>query len=189
LTDKEIRSCSQPVTTRAADAGGALTGYAAVFNSETVIAGLFREVIKPGAFADAVSRDDVRALYNHDPNFVLGRTTSGTLTLSEDETGLRYDVVPPDTTWANDLMVSVKRGDVSQSSFAFQVTEQRWIDASKRGELPTREILKVALFDVSPVTYPAYDATSESLDVQPYPSDAEWRRMDLRRRELSLRSV
>ena len=75
-------------------------GYAAVFNREAVIAGMFREQIAPGAFTDAIGRDDVRALFNHDANFVLGRTVSGTLRLSEDETGLRYDVTPPSTTWA-----------------------------------------------------------------------------------------
>ena len=73
-----------------------LTGYVATFNSETDIAGLFREVVRSGAFAAAIRRDDVRALYNHNPDQVLGRTRSGTLTLTEDEHGLRYDVILPD---------------------------------------------------------------------------------------------
>src|SRR4029453_7275669 len=73
-------------------AEGRLVGYAAVYSTPTVIAGMFREVIKPGAFTKAVGRDDVPALFNHDPNFVMGRTKAGTLTLTDDKFGLRYDV-------------------------------------------------------------------------------------------------
>ena len=128
-----------------------ITGYAAVFDRETDIAGLFREVIRPGAFSAAIGRDDVRALFNHDSNFVLGRTTSGTLRLSQDGTGLKYDISPPTVTWVTDLRESIKRGDVSQSSFAFRVHQERWVQA----ELPLGEVLEAEMFDVSPVTYPA----------------------------------
>jgi hypothetical protein len=138
-----------------------LSGYAAIFDTETVIAGLFREVIRPGAFAGAVGRDDVRALFNHDPNFVLGRTTSGTLVLAEDATGLSYTVTPPETTWAKDLVTSVSRGDVTQSSFAFRVVQEKWPTVA-RDAMALREILAVELFDVSPVTYPAYETTTVS---------------------------
>jgi hypothetical protein len=163
MSERETRTVSQPVEVRdLPDTGETrLSGYAAVFNAPTVIGGMFREVIKPGAFRSAVGRDDVRALYNHDPNFVLGRTIAGTLTIEEDAQGLRYDVAMPGTTWARDLMVSVKRGDISQSSFAFRVAKDTWPTVT-RGELPLREIEEVELFDVSPVTYPAYEATSVS---------------------------
>lgn len=138
-----------------------LVGYAAVFNREAVIAGLFRERIAPGAFTVAITDDDVRALFNHDPNFVLGRNTAGTLTLKEDDTGLRYEVDPPDTQWARDLMVSVQRGDVNQSSFGFQVVREEWKEPERNSkELPTRTILEARLYDVSPVTYPAYEETT-----------------------------
>lgn len=196
MQDREQRTISRGVEVRADDgAPKTLIGYAAIFGAETEIAGLFREVIKPGAFTAAVGRDDCRCLFNHDPNFVIGRTTSGTLTLSEDETGLRYTVTPPNTTWANDLMVSVARGDISQSSFAFRVTEEKWIDSGKRDVLPLREILSVDLFDVSPVAYPAYESTTVSaraqaaaaLHVPVVPFDADRRRMGIRRRELALR--
>jgi HK97 family phage prohead protease len=147
-------------------AGGApstISGYAAMFNEATVIAGMFREQIAPGAFADAVKSDDVRALYNHDPNIVLGRTKSGTLTLREDEKGLFYEVVPPNTQAANDLLESIKRGDIDGSSFGFTVDEESW-DQPERGtrDLPLRTIRKASLFDVSPVAFPAYEATSVS---------------------------
>ena len=156
-----------------------LSGYAAVFGSVTEIAGMFREQIAPGAFAKAAKEDDVRALFNHDANYVLGRTTSGTLRLVEDDKGLRYEADPPDTQWARDLMVSVARGDVSQSSFAFEVTDDEW-DYGKRGELPLRTIKAVRLHDVSPVTYPAYTATTvsarsmEAAKREAVPADETW---------------
>lgn len=157
----ERRIVSAPLEIRSAEAEPAkLVGYAAVFEREAVIAGLFRERIAPGAFSTAIKEDDVRALFNHDPNFVLGRTTAGTLELAQDDTGLRYEVDPPDTQWARDLMVSVQRGDVSQSSFGFQVVREEWTNPENRKELPTRTILEARLFDVSPVTYPAYEETT-----------------------------
>ena len=159
----ERRVVNLPVATRAEGEQVRLGGYASVFNTETTIAGLFRESIAPGAFAASATQDDVRALFNHDPNFVIGRTTSGTLTLREDETGLLYDVVPPDTTWARDLMVSVGRGDISQSSFAFGVEDEEWVRAERSGDLPLRVIRRAKLYDVSPVTYPAYESTTTAV--------------------------
>lgn len=162
MSQRERRIVAAPISLRAKaeDAPQGLVGYASVFNTEAVIAGLFRERIAPGAFTKAIKEDDVRALFNHDPNFVLGRTTSGTLSLSEDEKGLRYEAEPPDTQWARDLMVSIERGDVSQSSFGFQVVREEWREPENRAELPLRTILEARLFDVSPVTYPAYEETS-----------------------------
>jgi len=99
-----------------------LEGYAAVFNSETDL-GQFREVIRPGAFDDVMD-NDVRALINHDPNLILGRTGNGTLELSTDERGLKYKVKLGNQQYARDFYESVKRGDISQSSFAFTIDEQ-----------------------------------------------------------------
>ena len=94
---------------------GSITGYAANYNVETSIADLFREVVRPGSFTAAIAgRDDVRCLINHDANFILGRTKSGTLRLSNDAKGLRYDVTLPNTNCARDLHVSIARGDVSR---------------------------------------------------------------------------
>ena len=143
-----------------ADGPPVLAGYAAVYDQETVI-GAFRERIEPGAF-DQTLGADVRALVNHDPNLILGRTLSGTLRLSSDAHGLRYEVDPPQTSYASDLLESVRRGDVTQSSFAFRVIADEWEQAGRSGELPLRRIQQVELFDVSPVTYPAYTQTSVS---------------------------
>ncbi len=150
------------------DGAGTIAGYAAVTGKETVIMGWydFREVIVAGAFKEALGRDDVRALFNHDPNLLLGRSrgaASDTLRLKEDKKGLHYEVDLPDTAAANDVRTLIQRGDVSGSSFAFTVQEEEWDDTEvKSGKLPLRRITKVELFDVSPVTYPAYPQTSVS---------------------------
>lgn len=132
-----------------------IRGHAAVFNSLSLDLGGFRELIAPGAFAGALE-SDVRALFNHDPNFVLGRTKSGTLSLTEDETGLLMDASAPDTQWARDLVVSIERGDISQMSFGFRTRKDAW--EQRAGEI-VRTLLEVDLFDVSPVTFPAYTDT------------------------------
>jgi HK97 family phage prohead protease len=137
-----------------------IVGYAAVFDSPTDIGGFFREQIKPGAFAEALGRDDVRALINHDEDLVLGRNKAGTLRLEEDEKGLRIELDPPDTQYARDLIVSMERGDISQMSFAFIARKQEWDDTT---DPPLRTILDVELFDVSVVTYPAYPDTSAAV--------------------------
>jgi hypothetical protein len=160
--EREQRTLMTPIEARKAEGQPTrLVGYASRFNSETVIAGFFRERVAPGAFADALGKSDVRALFNHDANYVLGRNLSGTLRLAEDTLGLQYDVTPPDTAWARDLMVSVERGDISGSSFAFTVETEEW-DYPK-GQLPLRTIIKIEeLFDTSVVTYPAYESATVS---------------------------
>ena len=132
-----------------------IRGYAAVFNSPSEDMG-FVEKVDPHAFDDTLNAD-VRALWNHDANVVLGRTVSGTLRLSVDAKGLAYEIDPPDTQAARDLMVLMKRGDVNSSSFGFVTEEDKW---DYNTNPATRTLLKVSLFDVSPVTYPAYAAAS-----------------------------
>jgi len=146
------------------DGVSTVKGHGAVFNRESEDLGGFIEVIAPGAFDDVLD-DDVRALWNHDANHILGRTVSGTLRLSVDESGLAYEIDMPDTQLARDLAVSMERGDVTQSSFAFTVADDDW------EEYPggyKRTINKIGrLYDVSPVTYPAYpdaDAGLRSLE-------------------------
>ena len=135
-----------------------ISGYAAVFNTLSENLGGFREQIAPGAF-DPVMDDDVRALFNHEPHLILGRTTADTLQLSLDDTGLRYRIDPPDTQYARDLVKSIERKDVTQSSFAFWVEDDRW-DEDDEGRV-IRTIKKYRrLYDISPVTYPAYPDTS-----------------------------
>jgi len=96
-----------------------ITGHGSVFDSPSEDLGGFREIIHKGAFDDAIANSDVRCLINHEANLILGRNTSGTLRLSITDTGLGYECDLPDTTYARDLTVSLDRGDISQSSFAF----------------------------------------------------------------------
>ena len=143
-----------------ADGGPAkIEGYAAVFNQLSENLGGFREKIQPGAFAETITVDDIRALFNHDPNYVLGRNTVGTLELEEDDHGLKIAITPPETQWARDLMESIRRGDVDQMSFGFQTITDNW---ATENEEYVRTLIKVRLFDVSPVTFPAYPQTTVS---------------------------
>lgn len=138
-----------------------IEGYAAVFNSPTDIGGWFTEEIAPGAFSKAISENgDIRALFNHDWNNVLGRTKSGTLRLSEDERGLKFEVDLPNTSIGRDLAESLKRGDISQCSFGFIPTVEQW-DYSV--EPAKRTIEEVDLFEVSVVSIPAYEDTEVAL--------------------------
>lgn len=139
-----------------------LSGYAAVFNRETDIAGIFTEVIRPGAFGRAVEDgQDVALLFNHDPSTVMARTTNGTLVLREDNIGLWFEAeLDPRDQDAQRVVTKVERGNVSQGSFAFNVTTEPSGEAwDFNQEPPLRELLNLDLFDVSPVTYPAYSDT------------------------------
>lgn len=143
-----------------------IEGYAAVFDSWSESLGgnePFIEKVVKGAFEQTISQDDIRALFNHDPNYVLGRNKAGTLSLQEDEKGLLVRIIPPNTQWAKDLLVSIARGDISQMSFGFTVEADRW--SYEEGK-DVRELLKVRLFDVSPVTFPAYTQTECGLRSQ-----------------------
>ena len=139
--------------------GNTIRGYAAVYNSDSEWMGGFYEQIERGAFDDVLN-DDVRAYFNHDENLLLGRVSSGTLRIGTDARGLFYEVDLPNTTYANDLVELMKRGDVNQSSFAFLIDADRW---EQRDGKTYRIIEKISrLLDVSPVAQPAYpDATSE----------------------------
>jgi HK97 family phage prohead protease len=140
--------------------GRTVEGYAAKFNSDSeVFYNSWLERIAPGAF-DNVMADDAVALFNHDPNFILARNKVN-MTLTQDETGLKYSFEAPNTTAGNDLLENLKNGNIRQSSFAFTVAEEKWKHAEKKGDLSVRTITKVErLYDVSPVTYPAYPDTT-----------------------------
>lgn len=139
--------------------GRKIRGYAAVYNSDSEWMGGFYEQIEAGAFDDVLD-NDVRAYFNHDENLILGRVSSGTLRISTDKKGLYYEVDLPNTTYANDLIELMERGDINQSSFAFLIDRDRW---EERDGKTYRIIEKVSrLLDVSPVAQPAYpEATSE----------------------------
>lgn len=156
--DKETRTYRSEMRMEAE--GNTVAGYAALYNSRSEEMFGFVEEIEPGAF-DAADVSDVRALFNHDPNMLLARTSSGTLRLTTDARGLKYEFELPDTNAGRDLRELLRRGDVSQSSFGFTIDEQAW---EEREGIPVRKIKKVKrLFDVSPVTYPAYPDTQVAL--------------------------
>lgn len=173
LPERESRFLAASVELRAAaelESTPKVRGYAAKFNSVSENLGSeqyqFREIIKPGAFDDVLN-DDVRALFNHESSAILARSKNGegSLKIGTDDIGLWYEFEAPDTQVGRDLVTSLKRGDVDQSSFSFTVDKdgQDWREL-KEGDGPTmitRTITKIKrLFDVSPVTYPAYpDAT------------------------------
>jgi hypothetical protein len=148
-----------------------IVGHAAVFNTLSEDMGGWRERILPGAFTRAIKENDVRALWNHNSDIVLGRsknTKNRTLLLSEDNEGLGTDILPPDTQFVKDMVLTpIDRGDVDKMSFGFMVRVYpdgtrgvRWV--VENGE-DIRELLDLELFDVSPVTFPAYPDTEVGL--------------------------
>lgn len=156
----ERRTAINPVECRSEGDNQYFEGYGFLFNTPTQI-GSFTEEIKPGA-ADDVLNDDIRGLFNHKEDYVLGRTKSGTMTIDLDEKGLRYKILfnPNDSDHVR-LMEKIKRGDVSQSSFAFRVKHESW---EKREGKDHRVITKFSqLIDLSPVTYAAYEDTSVAM--------------------------
>jgi HK97 family phage prohead protease len=158
--EMERRFLAREVRVEEADDGSAhIRGYAAVFGEWSPEMFGFRELIEPGAFKKTIGEADIRSLFNHDPNFVLGRNAAGTLVLEEDDVGLAYDVRVPEVQWARDLVVSMRRGDVSQSSFGFDTIKDEW-EQDDEGEDIRRRLVEVRLYDVGPVTFAAYPQTS-----------------------------
>lgn len=166
-----------------------IVGHAAKFDSLSEDLGGFRERIAPGSFAKTIQSGDIRALWNHDANIVLGRNKSGTLRLSEDIAGLALEIDAPDTQLVRDMVMSpIARGDVNQMSFGFRTVNDKW--AKVDGEW-LRTLLEVELFDVSPVTYPAYASTDVAVRglheaVKVLTPDNEMYQLELRKLRLRL---
>lgn len=163
--NREIRDTVEGLELRAAADGstspGTIVGYAAVFNRYSLDLGYFRETIAPGAFAKALQFCDVRAVVNHEPALLIGRASAGTLRLAEDAVGLRVEIDLPDTTTGRDVAESIRRRDMQGQSFMFTTSIDQW-DWS--GETPIRTIIEVdELFEIGPVTFPAYEETSVAL--------------------------
>ena len=149
-----------PAEIRADEAGIKVSGYAAVFNQETDIGGMFREQIAPGAFTDAIGSDDVVFLINH-YGLPLARTRSGTLTLKQDDKGLYMETtLDADDPDVKSIVGKMKRGDLDKMSFAFYPEKQEWDDTQ---DPPLRTITQARLHDVAIVTTPAYDGTEIGL--------------------------
>lgn len=134
-----------------------ITGYAAIFNALSEEMWGFREKIAPGAFSETLS-GDIRALWNHDTSIVLGRTRAGTLRVAEDDRGLRIEIDAPQS--AHQQIEALERGDVDQMSFGFRATGEEWTNDDHG---PIRTLTGIELLEVSPVTFPAYPATSVSV--------------------------
>jgi uncharacterized protein len=170
-----------------------IVGHASVFNEWTTLyedaAFVWRERVLPGAFTRAIREgQDVRSLFNHDPDWILGRTKSGTLLLAEDERGLWTETVPSTTPLVRDLVLEpIRRGDLDGMSFAFLPNNTRNVRDERDTEIlvdrggerlrifreadtgrivEERDLVDLDLFDVAPVTYPAYGGTDLSLRVQ-----------------------
>jgi len=142
--------------------GRKIYGYAAVYNQRSEDLGGFIETIALGAFKDVLDQD-VRALLNHDPNHILGRTLAGTLRLFEDSTGLGFEIDLPNSPSGQNALESVRRGDVDQGSFSFTITsnDDTWTPPATSDDLPIRTILRIKrLYDVSIVTFAAYSTTT-----------------------------
>ena len=139
-----------------------IVGLSAIFNKLSHNLGGFREKIEPGAFKKAIGRSDARAVFNHNPDHILGRQSKGTLVLKETDDGLQMTVTPPPTTFARDLAVLIDRGDIDEQSFAFTVKRDSW-DKLDTDE-PIRTINEVEqIYDVGPVTTGAYQETTVAL--------------------------
>ena len=135
-----------------------LRGYAARYNSETIIEDSFYEVIRPGAFTRALEEgQDVIALFNHDWNIVLGRRSAGTLKLEETPEGLQVEVIPPENSTGQYVKEAIERGDIKEMSFSFRVAKETW---EQREDLPLRSLEDLDLIDISFVSFPAYASTS-----------------------------
>lgn len=163
-----------------------INGHAAKFDVLSDDIGGFRERIAPGCFAKTIQSDDIRALWNHDANIVMGRNKAGTLRLWEDSAGLAYEVDAPQNQFIRDMVLSpIERGDVSQCSFGFYTVMDKFTKVD--GEW-IRTLLEVELFDVSPVTFPAYNSTDVAVRSlaeaikSSVPPDESWRLAHLRKR-------
>lgn len=160
-----------------------ISGTGVVYNQlSVVIWGMFREQISPGAFTESIARRDVRSLWNHNTDYPLGRVGNGTLRLSEDDTGIQFENNPPATSWGQDALESIRRGDVTQTSFGFVALEDDW--SIDNNEQLIRTIRKGELWEISPVVFPAYPQTEVGVrslrDVlEATPTMPEWARAHL----------
>lgn len=156
----ERRTANGPVELEEGE-GFTAVGYAAVFNSTSQNLGGFVERIAPNAFKKTIQEADVRALFNHEADALLGRSSNGTLRMMEDEHGLRYEVDLPNTTLGRDVAELLRRGDLTGSSFGFRTISDSWTQTDDG--YPLRTLKELAIRDVGPVTFPAYEASEASL--------------------------
>ena len=161
-TKREFRVLTQRIAVDTSSETPRVSGYAARFNEQSEDLGGFRELIAPGAFTATLGPNhDIRALIDHDPAKVIGRTTAGTLKLTQDEQGLAFSCDLPGTSYARDLAISMERGDITGCSFGFFCKDDSW-EASPTGAV-TRTIKSAEVFEVTICAFPAYTSTSAQL--------------------------
>lgn len=159
MNKKEIRTLETIEAVEVESEVMKISGYALRFNSLSNDLGGFVEEISPEALENC-DMSDVRLLINHDPSYVLGRTTSETLELTVDEIGLRFDAILPNTSYAKDIYENIRVGNVSQCSFGFILNEDGDTFEKRDDGLFKRTLNSIrSLFDVSVVTYPAYNSS------------------------------
>jgi HK97 family phage prohead protease len=150
--EKEQRSNKLKVEVRAQDDKKKIVGYAVKWEQlSDPIWGYFQEQFRKGAFANSLRENEVIATWQHNFEKILGRTP-GTLTVEEDNIGLRYEIDPP--SWADNYVETIERGDVSGSSFTFRATKTEWDDTNP--DMSIRTVIEAELIEVAPVTFPAY---------------------------------
>ena len=180
---RQTRSVPVSFQTRSEETGPVIAGHFAVFNNPTELWPGCIEQIAPGAFASSLGLD-VRALIDHDTRLVIGRTVAGTLTLREDEVGLYGEIkINEHDSDAMNLYARVQRGDVSQCSFGFDIVAEDYV-VGPDGQTCTWTIRDVKLYEVSVVTFPAYDATSVTARSSDESEPLKTARLKRRKKEL-----
>ena len=180
---RQTRSVPVSFQTRNDDTGPVIAGYFAVFNNPTELWPGCIEQIAPGAFSSSLN-GDVRALIDHDTRLVIGRTVAGTLSLREDSTGLYGEIkINEHDSDAMNLYARVQRGDGSQCSFGFDIVAEDYV-VSPYGQTFTWTIRDVKLYEVSVVTFPAYNATSVSARDADSAASLKSVRLERRKKEL-----
>lgn len=171
---RETRHFDLSLETRA-DGKRILRGLPIVFNSRSSDLGGFVEIVAPEAVKRTLEEDDIRGLFNHDSNMILGRTKAGTMSLRATREGVAMEIELPSSPAGETVAEAVRRGDISGGSFGFIAVKEEWEDAGKRSDgqkdLPIRTLREVKLYDVGPVVFPAYPETSMAMR-----SLEEWRK-------------
>jgi len=192
MKTKLVQAVFQMEDTRAEkqeDKSAMITGYAAVFEKLSVPMWGFKEKIQAGAFKKSLETNNVKSLWNHNSDLVLGSTGSGTLKLVEDKKGLRFEMTLPDTQAGRDAYVLVERGDVTQMSFGFRVRGQIWDESDPKNII--RTLTEIELYEISLTAFPAYNQTSAKTrsihdDYDQFKQEKDESDLDKRKNELDL---
>jgi len=164
-----------------------ITGYVVQFNKRSEVIWDFVEVVAKGAFRNSLRDNVIKALWNHNHDYVLGSTKNATLRLKEDEFGLKFELDLPNNSWGKDCYESVNRGDVDGVSFGFYVVDENW-EYIESEDLYLRTLLEIDLFEISPTPFPAYpDSKANCRSFEDYKAEVEQKEnKEIRKRKLML---